>query len=115
MKTLKYTLKYGFIYCFFVIISFNLSSCMRGTNNPVIEVCSDGGWCSNVMYLDSTNNHLLITINLDDENLPLIPQEQALERLNEAFGFVELSLITHLESEEYPPSGDELPEDLLED
>ena len=107
MKTLKYTLKYGFIYCFFVIISFNLSSCMRGTNNPVIEVCSDGGWCSNVMYLNGTDNHLLITINLDDEGIPLISQEEALQRLEEAFGFVELSIISNLESEAYPATGDE--------
>ena len=80
---------------------------MRGTNNPVIEICSDGNWCSNVMYLDSTDNHLLITINLDDEGVPLISQEQALDRLEEAFGFVELSIISNLESEAYPTTGDE--------
>lgn len=114
MNVFKHTLKCAFIYCLSFIAFANLSSCMRGAN-PVIDVCSNGGWCSNVMYLNGTNNHLLITINLDDENLPLISQEQALSRLEEAFGFVELSIISNLESREYPSSGDELPEDLLED
>ena len=115
MNILKHTLKCAFIYCFFFVVFANLSSCLRGTNNPVIDVCSNGGWCSNVMYLDSVNNHLLITINLDDEGTPLISQEQALGRLEEAFSFIELSLITHLESEEYPDSGDGFPQDILED
>ena len=106
METFKQTLKYGFIYCFFFIVFFNLSSCMRG-NDPVIDICSDGGWCSNVMYLNGTDNHLLITINLDDEDVPLISQEEALERLEEAFGFIELSIISNLESEAYPATGDE--------
>ena len=112
MNVFKHTLKCAFIYCLFFVTFANLSSCMRGNSDPVIDVCSDGGWCSNVMYLDGTNNHLLITINLDNENLPLISQEEALERLEEAFGFIELSIISNLESREYPVSGDELPEDL---
>lgn len=114
MKILKYTCQFLVVYCIFFAIGFLLSSCLRG-NAPIIEVCSNGGWCSNVMYLDGQNNHLMITINLDDEGVPLISQEQALGRLEEAFGFIELSIISNLESGSYPVSGDQLPPDLLED
>ena len=107
MKTLKYTCQFLLAYCIFFVVGFTLSSCMRGTNNPVIDVCSEGGWCSNVMYLNGTNNHLLITINLDDEGIHLISQEQALSRLEQAVGYIEMSLIANLESEGYPTTGDE--------
>ena len=113
MGIFKYTCQFLLVYCIFFVIGFSLSSCMRG-NDPIINTCSHlkkGGWCSNVMYLNGTDNHLLITINLDDEGVPLISQEQALSRLEEAFDFIKFSLIANLESEEYPSSGDELPED----
>ena len=108
METLKYTLEFLMLYCITLLIGITLSSCLR-ENKPLIDVCSDGGWCSNAMYLNGTDNHLLITTNLDDEGIPLISQEEALRRLEEAFGFVELSIVSNLESREYPITGDELP------
>ncbi len=120
METLKYTCQFLLIYCITFFIGFTLASCMRG-DGPIIDTCSEGGWCSNAMYIGDDKvgknnaNHVLITINLNGPGVALIKREEAISRLEEAFGFVELSLITHLESEEYPPSGDQLPEDLLED
>ena len=126
MNVFKHTLKCAFIYCLFFITFANLSSYIRGGNKPIIEVCSDSkpgdpnskGWCSVIFYLEDeeegvdNGNHLLATINLNGPGVSLISQEEALERLEEAFSSIELSIISNLESREYPPSGDKLPEDL---
>lgn len=105
MKTLKYTCQFLLVYCIFFAVGFLLSSCLRG-NNPVIEACSNEGWCSIVMYLDGQNNHLMITINLDDEGVPLISQEQALERVEKALPFFKSSIVSNLHSDSLPETGD---------